>query len=718
MNPEKQLAEIKAKALQAQDSVNALVQAEQQGMQVDKSTTVQSARDFVAPPQLENIADETGAISATALTNGRIPDMPEPTAQTEQEAFQLSVSEEAARARKNLENTLTAQRDAALKRQDDLNKRLEKLVQEQDPTKRETFKQEQEILKNQLEAAETASSTLEEDFKKRRSVVNELDTLLTQGNNLIQMSQGAPISRYRSLSTVRAMQNVQARAGVLQAVVSGLDGNINAAHSIINNSSNAVAAVWQDQLAYNQTYMQLVKSGQLAKNKIQEEYAQAQVALAENKLNQLDATRAYIESLMIDPASAQFIADAGITLNDSVEQINAKMQQQADLEERNETINELTLEGYEYVAFPGDRDDVVTLEIGGKTLAFVPPDDNAELLSPSEAKTLGVPYGTTKGGAFGVTPGGAGVSMGSGGGAVSNAMPGMSDYDKNILTARIGKQIYGTRISDAEGKRVESFIKAGMEMGKSELQIMDDVLGFSVNRNIGLAENLRSTLLSVAGEDGLAGFDMLGLARLINNGNDAQAVQRVEQIVYERAKEIEADSYIGEFSAKYAVEKGQEVRGLIDSMSAEGADVTSGFLGFGQTSPEAPIGVVSGTMENWLGRFRGEDATRIRSSITSMVAEMRNRLSGTAVTDSEAAFLEPLIPDLSDSPKNFMAKLAQLESDPLLRLNTIRTSFNLPVLNERTLLDNSARVGLYSKGDPMGLFTNQPVKDAVNPGGI
>ena len=671
----------------------------------------------IEKPPVQNISDETGAIDATTLSNGGTPDLPEPDAGTAQETFQLSVTQDAANAKAALEETMKTERDAALKRQDDLNKKLEKMVTDQNPENRATFKQEQRILQNRLDAAENASSTLEQDFNKRRSIVNELDSLLTQGNNLIEQAKNMPVSvSVLNKGITSAAQTVQARAGVLQAVISGLDGNRVAAQNMISTASSAVASVWKDQLAYNKTYMSLVESGQLAKNKIQDEYAQSQITLAEDKMNQLDATSEYIKSLMVDPASAQFVADAGVTLNDSIEEINKKMAEQTNVQEREDTINELTQEGYEYVAFPGDRDDVVTLEIGGKSLSFVPPDDNGELLSPSEAKTLGVPYGTTKGGAFGVTP--SGVSTGTGGGSVSNAMPGMSDYDKNILTTRIGKQIYGTRISDAEGKRVESFIKAGMEMGKSELQIMDDVLGFSVNRNNGLAENLRTTLLSVAGEDGLAGFDMLGLARLINNGSDAQAVQRVEQIVYDRAKEVESDSYIGEFSAKYAVEKGKEVRGLIDSMNVEGADVKSGFLGMGQTSTEAPIGVVSGTMENWLGRFRGEDATRIRSAVTNMVAEMRNRLSGTAVTDSEAAFLEPLIPDLSDNPKNFMIKLSQLESDPLLRLNTIRTSFNLPVLNDKTLTDNNARVGLYSTGDPMGLFSNQPVKDAVNPGGI
>ena len=692
-----QLASIKSRALDIQATLNERQAAERN------------------TPTVTPLTNNEGAIDAATLRSGGTPNMPEPTAPNVAESFQGGLQASTEAARTNLDTTLKTERDAALKRQDDLNKRQEKLVQNSNPENRETFQQEQRIVQNQMDAAETASASLEEDFNKRRSVVNELETVLTQGNQLIEQARGAPISRYRNAGVAEAMQNVQARAGVLNAVISGLDGNFNAAHSIINNTRTAVAAQWTDQLNYNKTYMDLVSSGQLAKNKINDDYASTQITLAERKLSQLEATAETINNLMIDPESAQFMADAGITLNDSVEEINAKMSEQTKVQERQDVMNELKMEGYQYVPFPGDREDVVSLEVGGKILSFVAPQDGEEMLSVAEAKSLGVPFGTTKGGAFGVTPGTAfnrGVSTSPGGGSVNNATPGMNDYDKNILTARIGKQIYGTRISDAEGKRVESFIKAGMAQGKSELQIMDDVLGFTVNRNVGLSENLRNTLLSVAGEDGLAGFDMLGLARLINNGSDAQAVQRVEQIVYDRAKVVEADSYIGEFSARYALSKGAEIRGLIQDMSAS----PSGFLGFNEA--EAPIGTVQGTMQNWLGRFRGEDATAIRTSVTSMVAEMRNRLSGTAVTDSEAAFLEPLIPDLSDSPANFMKKLEQLESDPLLRLNTIRSTFNLPSLNEESLLNSTKRVGLYSTGDSHGLFTNQPVKDTANPGGI
>ena len=50
--------------------------------------------------------------------------------------------------------------------------------------------------------------------------------------------------------------------------------------------------------------------------------------MAEDHMRSLE-TSEYIKSLMIDPESAQFIADAGVKLNDSIEVINDKMAKQA-----------------------------------------------------------------------------------------------------------------------------------------------------------------------------------------------------------------------------------------------------------------------------------------------------------------------------------------------------------------------------------------------------
>jgi hypothetical protein len=85
------------------------------------------------------------------------------------------------------------------------------------------------------------------------------------------------------------------------------------------------------------------------------------------------------------------MADAGITLNDSVEEINVKMSEQTKVQERQDVMNELKMEGYEYVPFPGDREDVVSLEVGGKTLSFVAPVDEAVQEMALQAQLDGAP---------------------------------------------------------------------------------------------------------------------------------------------------------------------------------------------------------------------------------------------------------------------------------------------------------------------------------------
>ena len=339
-------------------------------------------------PALTPLTTPDGTIAAANLTSGGAPPvLPPPTAPAVQANFQQGLEATIASARANLDNTLKVERDAALKRQDELNARLEAMMRESDPTKRATYAQEQEILQNQLNAAQTASATLEEDFNRRRKIVGELDHLLTQGNQAIETARAMPVAMsVLNKSVAATAQMVHARAGVLQAVVSGLDGNINTAHSIINNASNAVAAVWQDQLVYNQAYMNLVENGQLAKNKIQTDYANAQIRLAENKLKSLTATKEHLIKLMIDPESAQFIADAGVTLNDSIEEINTKMANRAGQQEREDIKNELALEGYQYVPFAEGRTDVVTLEIGGEMLSFVPPVDTIRELEEEKLR--------------------------------------------------------------------------------------------------------------------------------------------------------------------------------------------------------------------------------------------------------------------------------------------------------------------------------------------
>lgn len=358
-------------------------------------------------PQPTQMTSPDGAVSTQGFGQ-MISGLPEPTAPDTQQQFQLGVQTSLQQAQQDFIGTAERQRDEAIKRQEEINAQLLEILSESDPRKRETFAQEEAILKDQLKAAQTAASTLEEDFKTRRRIVSEMEQLLTEGNALIKQQLEKPASlKYIQKSASRTMSDVQARAGVLQAVVAGIDGNLNMAHSIIGNASNAVRAQWSDVVEYNNAVLNLTNQGLLAIDKEHKEFAKIELALAESNLTRIEKTADYIKELMIDPKTAQFMADAGVSLNDSIEEINEKMSEQTKKMEIVEFQNQMTAEGYQFS--PIQTEGAVSFEVGGKTLWFKPPTDD-KLLTVAEAKSLGVPFGTTRSqaAAMGIVPGGGG----------------------------------------------------------------------------------------------------------------------------------------------------------------------------------------------------------------------------------------------------------------------------------------------------------------------
>lgn len=73
--------------------------------------------------------------------------------------------------------------------------------------------------------------------------------------------------------------------------------------------------------------------------------AQEQTNLLKYDLENTQKTVDAIKSLMIDPASALLVAQAGVSLNDTVETINAKMAQAQYANEVREMSNEFTSQG-------------------------------------------------------------------------------------------------------------------------------------------------------------------------------------------------------------------------------------------------------------------------------------------------------------------------------------------------------------------------------------
>jgi hypothetical protein len=265
---------------------------------------------------------------------------------------------------------IASQKEAEQKRQDET---LEKL----DPTKRATYQQEQAILSNQLRTAETASRNIGIDMEKRRQMTSELEGLLNRSNAILNREAGLPVGqRVISARNTNALNDIVARAGVIEAVFSAIDGNISQAQSFISQAQDTIAQQWRDTQNYYGTILQLSSQKLLNLDKEEKEIAERELSIAEADYARSLETSEYIKSLMIDPESAQFIADAGVKLNDSIEEINEKMAKQARIKEVNDTKNEMIADGYEYVPFPTNTTGLLPVNVGGQTLYFKDKEKN------------------------------------------------------------------------------------------------------------------------------------------------------------------------------------------------------------------------------------------------------------------------------------------------------------------------------------------------------
>lgn len=197
-----------------------------------------------------------------------------------------------------------------------------------------------------LETQQRESLYVNKNFEDNQKLVDELDQLLTEGNNLIKEQQGVTgIAAIRNPRIQKTMNDVAARAGVIQAVMAARNSQISVAENLIDRSVNAIAQDRNDQINYYNTILQLNNQDKLALTEENKTIALQQVALLQGDLEQAQATAKMVKDLMLDPAKAQLMADSGVTLNDSIEVINQKMAQGTYLQEVRGIANSYVADG-------------------------------------------------------------------------------------------------------------------------------------------------------------------------------------------------------------------------------------------------------------------------------------------------------------------------------------------------------------------------------------
>jgi len=324
---------------------------------------------------IPNPSPITSPVKATDVKPAPSINLPEPQAGNIYDTYTTSLAGNVDNIRTNLESTYKTQLADVQAKKDALQKKQDEMLKNINPENRATYDQEQKIMVNELNAAEAASGTIASDFAKRRALTSELDNLLNQGTNLIKQQKGMAVGQgVINKRVANTMTDISARTGVIEAVFSALDGNISQAYNIIGKAKETVSAQWKDNLDYYGTLLDLNNNKILNLNKDEKEIAEKQVALIEGDMKKIDATEEYLKKIMIDPESAQFVADAGIKLTDSVEEINTKLATQSKVEEIKDAKNKMAEDGYIYVPFPGKNTaGLVAMSAGDQTLYFKEP---------------------------------------------------------------------------------------------------------------------------------------------------------------------------------------------------------------------------------------------------------------------------------------------------------------------------------------------------------
>jgi sulfur transfer complex TusBCD TusB component (DsrH family) len=215
-----------------------------------------------------------------------------------------------------------------------------------------------------LETAERERLHINTNFEENQKLTDELDTLLTEGNNLIKQQQGVTgLAAVRNPRIQKTMDDVAGRVGVIQAVMNARNGQISQAYSLIDRSVEAITNDRKDRISYYETVLNLNNRDIVSLDEDNKKVASEQLDLLKGDLTRAQSTADYVKQLMINPATAQLMGQAGVSLNDSVDTINKKLQQAQYMNEVRDMNNKMATSGYVSVYDPGSvsKDKLITV---------------------------------------------------------------------------------------------------------------------------------------------------------------------------------------------------------------------------------------------------------------------------------------------------------------------------------------------------------------------
>lgn len=246
-------------------------------------------------------------------------------------------------------------------------------------------------------------------------------------------------------------------------------------------------------------------------------------------------------------------------------------------------------------------------------------------------------------------------------------------YDRSIK-AMIPTQLMN---SDTELKKLESNIESLYKANYSAEDAVLQYMWFNVNNpeDKEIAMWLVNAVRSLSNEDNVQSA-ISYISQRINAWDYNSAIKKVENLVKTEAKKNEWDWYFDESTARWLVQKTNELIELANSLPED-------------------IWLFQWSMQKYLKKLKRSDAAKLQAAISYLTDEQRLKQVWSNVTEHELEMVKNWIPQLDDRTETFMNKLDQLKKNALTNLNAWRTVYWLPVLDENTLLNSNNRTLLY-----------------------
>ena len=272
-------------------------------------------------------------------------------------AYFSGIAAEVANTRTSLEKMYQDQIDLLKSQQETAQKKVDDMMAKQKDVLETDIQPLLQPWREDLEKAERARLKVEENYFANQNSVKELEDLLNQSLSDIQAAESVTgLSSIRSPRIAKVKEDYAARAGVIEAVMAARNNQITVANNFIDRSANAIASDKNAQLSYYESLYNFYETQRteegaklISLSEDEKDYVNAQIGLLENDLAQAQSTTNYIKQLMLDPATASAMDGAGVTLNDTPQQIQAKLAAYSYQQEVIDKSNAMTADGFKQI---------------------------------------------------------------------------------------------------------------------------------------------------------------------------------------------------------------------------------------------------------------------------------------------------------------------------------------------------------------------------------